>query len=68
MAKRICDRWPGYSTEDCDCRWCVYYGGKRHGVIRCLADECVCKEELKIAAAKARRRQKNGSKNKQRNP
>ena len=66
MAKRIYNRWTGYSVEDCDCRYCLYYGGKRHGEIRCLVDECVCKEELKIAAAKERRRQINGSKNQQR--
>lgn len=67
MAKKIYDRWPRYTVEDCDCRYCLYYGGKRHGIIRCLVDECICKEELRIAVAKERRRLKNGSKNKQRN-
>ena len=67
MAKMIYNRWPGYTVEDCDFIFCLLYGGKRHGVIRCLVDECVCKEELRIAAAKERRRLKNGSKNKQRN-
>lgn len=63
MAKRIYDHWQGYTVEDCDCRYCLYYGGKRHGEIRCLADECVCKEELK-AAARRERILNNGSKNK----
>lgn len=67
MEKRLDDRWPGYSVEDCDCKYCLYYGGKRHGEIRCLADECVSKEELRVAAAKERRRERNGSKNKSRN-
>ena len=63
MAKRLYDRWPGYSVEDCDCKYCLYYGGKRHGEIGRLADECVCKEELKVAVAKERRQERNGSKN-----
>ena len=54
MAKRIYDHWQGYTVEDCDCRYCLYYGGKRHGEIQCLADECVCKEELKAAARRER--------------
>lgn len=68
MAKKIYDRWPGYTIEDCDCRYCLFYGGRRHGEIRCLVDECICKEELRITTAKERRKKKNGSKNKQRNP
>lgn len=31
-----------YTVEDCDCRLCLYYGGKR---VPCLAVECVCVEE-----------------------
>lgn len=49
MAKRILDKWQGYTVADCDCKYCLYYGGKRRGEIRCLAAECVCKEELKEA-------------------
>ena len=52
MAKKRYQRWTGYTIEDCDCRYCVYYGGKRDGEIRCLVDECVCKEELKSIARK----------------
>ena len=55
------NKFSGYSLEDCDCRYCLYYGGKRKRRVICLTDECVCKEEI----IKARRweRNKNGSKN-----
>ncbi len=39
---RIQNRFTGYSTEDCDCRWCRWYGGKRRG---CTIVECCCLEE-----------------------
>ena len=66
MAKKILNRWKGYSVADCDCKYCLYYGGKRPGEVKCLADECGCKEELKAAAR--RERMNNGSKDKSRNP
>lgn len=62
MVKRILNRWKGWTIADCDCKYCLYYGGKRHGNVKCLADECVCKEELKDAARRERRL--NGSKDK----
>ena len=55
------NKFSGYSLEDCDCRYCLYYGGKRKRRVICLADECVCKEE--IIKARHRERSKNGSKN-----
>ncbi len=55
------NKFSGYSLEDCDCRYCLYYGGKRKRRVICLADECVCKEEIKKACR--RERSKNGSKN-----
>ncbi len=55
------NKFSGYSLEDCDCRYCLYYGGKRKRRVICLADECVCKEEIK--KARRRERNKNGSKN-----
>ena len=55
------NKFSGYSLEDCDCRYCLYYGGKRKRRVTCLADECVCKEE--IIKARRRERSKNGSKN-----
>ena len=30
------------ALADCDCRYCLYYGGRRKGKVTCLADECVC--------------------------
>ncbi len=61
MTKRNCDKWHGYTEEDCSCEFCLYYGGKSKGEIRCLATDCVCKKELKEAIH--RERMKNGSQN-----
>ena len=58
---RIYNRWQGYTVADCDCTFCLYYGGRRGGEIQCLVPECVCKEELREALR--RERSKNGSKN-----
>ena len=55
------NKFSGYSLEDCDCRYCLYYGGKRKRRVICFADECVCKEE--IIKARRRERNRNGSKN-----
>ena len=66
MAKKILNRWKGYTVADCDCKYCLYYGGKHHGKVRCLVEDCICKEELKAAAR--RERMNNGSKDKSRNP
>ncbi len=57
---RIYNRWQGYTLADCDCKYCLYYGGKRKGEVICLAGECVCKAELREAAR--RERSENGSK------
>ncbi len=54
MAKHIYDKWQGYTVEDCDCKYCLYYGGRKDGEIVCLVAECVCKEELKEAARRER--------------
>ena len=47
--KRIYNKFKGYTLEDCDCRYCLYYGGRRKGKITCLADECVCADEIRQA-------------------
>lgn len=44
--QRILNKFQGYTLEDCDCRYCLYYGGKRKGKEICLADRCVCKKEI----------------------
>lgn len=51
----------GYTVADCDCKYCLYYGGRKNREVNCLADECVCKAELQEAAR--RERKENGSKN-----
>ena len=47
--KRIYNKFKGYTLEDCDCRYCLYYGGRRKSEITCLADECVCADEIRQA-------------------
>ena len=61
MAKHILKRWQGYSIADCDCKLCLYYGGRRRGEVQCRVEECVCKEELREALRRERR--PDGSKN-----
>ena len=46
---------------DCDCKYCLYYGGRKKGEVNCLAEECVCKEELQEALR--RERNENGGQN-----
>ena len=46
---KIYNRFKGFTFEDCDCRYCLYYGGRRKGKVNCLADECVCAEEIRQA-------------------
>lgn len=60
-AKRIMNKWRGYTVADCDCKYCLYYGGRKNREVNCLADECVCKAELQEATR--RERKENGSKN-----
>lgn len=43
---RILDRFTGYSVADCDCKLCLYYGGKRLG---CTLSACCCTEERQQA-------------------
>ena len=47
--KKNNDRWQGYTPADCDCKYCVYYGGKKNGNVICLADTCVCSDEIRHA-------------------
>ena len=60
---KIYNRFKGFTLEDCDCRYCLYYGGRRKGEVNCLADECVCADEIRQAKERYRReRSFNGSK------
>ena len=62
--KYIYNRFEGYTLKDCDCQYCLYYGGKRKGKITCLADECICADEIRKAKERSRKeRSLNGSKN-----
>lgn len=54
MAKRVLNQWRGYTAADCDCKYCLYYGGRKKGEVNCLAEECVCKEELQEALRRER--------------
>lgn len=49
------DRWQGYTPADCDCKSCVFYGGKKNGDIICLTDSCVCADEIHKAKQAYRR-------------
>ena len=53
--KKNNDRWQGYTPADCDCKYCVYYGGKKNGNVICLADACVCSDEIRHAKQAYRR-------------
>ena len=48
---KIYSPFKGYTLEDCDCRYCLYYGGKRRRRVLCLADVCVCKSEIEEAVS-----------------
>ena len=49
------DRWHGYTPADCDCKYCVYYEGKKNGNVICLAATCVCSDEIRHAKQAYRR-------------
>lgn len=59
MAKRVLNQWRGYTVADCDCKYCLYYGGRKKGEVNCLAEECVCKEELQEALRREKCRRGN---------
>ena len=54
MAKYVLQRWKGYTVADCDCKYCLYYGGIFQKEVRCLSAECICKEEMKEALRRER--------------
>ena len=57
--KKVLNKFKGYPLDDCDCKYCLYYGGKRKGKINCLAEKCVCEEEIKHAKEAYRRERNN---------
>ena len=56
---KIYNRFKGLTLEDCDCRYCLYYGGRRKGTVNCLADEYVCTDEIRQAKERYRRERSN---------
>ena len=44
---KIYNRFRGFTLEDCDCRYCLYYGGRRKGKVNCLADESVPRKSVR---------------------
>ena len=49
MAKRVLNQWRGYTAADCDCKYCLYYGGRKKGEVNCLAEECVSEVFFSVA-------------------
>lgn len=56
--KKIINKWKGYYIEDCECAFCLYYGGKKQG---CKLKKCCCKNEKQEAAANGRITRERGS-------
>lgn len=55
MASRInrSGRFTGYTVEDCACKYCLYYQGKKKG---CTLEICCCEEERQQALAREARK------------
>lgn len=53
---RIQNRFRGYTRDDCDCRYCLYYIGGRRKV--CSLQKCCCEEERMEAARMERQKEK----------
>jgi len=47
-----------YFVEDCDCRMCLFWRGKKKG---CVLDTCCCAEIRRDALAQGRIKRKPGS-------
>lgn len=62
--KRIYNKWRGYSLADCDCQYCLYFGGRKKGERICLSEKCVCLDEIAEAIEReGRERKDNGGQN-----
>ncbi len=48
---KIYSPFKGYTLEDCDCRYCLYYGGKRRRRVLCLPMCASAKAKLRKHAA-----------------
>ena len=36
----------GYMLDDCKCEYCLYKDRRKKGHITCLAETCVCQDEI----------------------
>ena len=36
----------GYTLDDCKCEYCIYKGRRKNGHTTCLAETCVCQDEI----------------------
>jgi len=50
-AKRIQQRWHGYYMEDLNCKYCIYWQGKKRG---CALSGCTFEEEKRNAIKNGR--------------
>lgn len=49
---RVVNRFKGYSVEDCECKYCLYFAGKGKS---CPLKVCCCKEERAEALIREQR-------------
>lgn len=49
------------TLKDCDCEYCLYYGGNRNGEVICLTSDCPCRDVLREIFQ--RERKQDGSQN-----
>ena len=54
---RNVNKWRGYYLEDTECRWCLYYKGKKIG---CELTSCCCEAERTDAIKSNRIKRKPG--------
>ena len=56
--ERNVNKRKGYCAEDAECRWCLYYKGKKRG---CALSSCCCEEEKSNAVKYNRVKRERGS-------
>ena len=55
---RIINKWEGYYLEDCECQYCLYFGGRKQG---CKLKKCCFENEKREAEIKGRIIRERGS-------
>ena len=51
--------WQGYSVQDCDCKYCLHYGGRHKKELACRVKTCICEEERREAQRKEQEMKQN---------